>query len=504
MIMALALPLVLLIYILGLDSMVGLPLMEEQYAFLALGLGLGTMWYRDRKWLAWAAVGIGTACSLLIYEFSLNQAFGPWYQKTPFLALLPFVLFSTWTRVSKAFTLLVGAFIVYGMFGHLVPGSLQGADIPVWEYLTLMTYDKQAIIGIPFSITMTIVFAFVLFGRTMQMGGVGDWINAASFRVLGRTRGGPAKIAVISSGLFGSFSGSAVANVITTGAITIPTMIRTGYSRVTACALEATASTMGQILPPVMGASAFIMAELTGTSYVDIATFALVPALVCYAILFAIVHFLGERVDIPGAPIIWADGVRYGVPVAILVYLALSFFPLDVAAIISVVVALFLTKRQGEDILDRTRKVLIKSGDDIGQLLVIAAGCGFIISTLDQSGLSFNLSYVLSEIGGSSMFLLLVLTAVACIVLGMGMPTASAYIIVALLIAPSLVELGIDEIEAHMFVLYYAVLSMVSPPVALAAFSASRIGEVEPMRVALRATLFAIPMAVIPFVWIYV
>ena len=500
MIMNFALPIVLLIYILGVDGMIGFPLMEEQYAFLALGLGIGTMWYRDRKWVAWCAVGIGTVCSLLIYEFTLNQANGPWYEKTPFLALLPFVLFSTWTRVSRAFTLLVGTFVVYGMFGHLVPGRLQGAEIPVWEYLTLMTYDKQAIIGIPFTITMTLVFAFVLFGRAMQKGGVGDFINAGAFRLLGNTRGGPAKIAVISSGLFGSFSGSAVANVITTGSITIPTMIRTGYSRLTACALEATASTMGQILPPVMGASAFIMAELTGTSYVEIATFALVPALVCYVILFGIVHVLGEKNQLAGAPVDWKDGVRYGVPVAVLVYLALSFFPLDVAAVISVGVTLLTTKSN----LTKMKEILIESGEDIGQLLVIAAGCGFIISTLDQSGLSFNLSMVLGEIGQDSMFLLLVVTAFCCIVLGMGMPTASAFIIVALLIAPSLVELGIDTIEAHMFVLYYAVLSMVSPPVALAAFSASRIGDVEPMRVALRATLFAIPMMVLPFVWIYI
>ena len=124
-----ALPIVLLIYILGVDGMIGFPLMEEQYAFLALGLGIGTMWYRDRKWVAWCAVGIGTVCSLLIYEFTLNQANGPWYEKTPFLALLPFVLFSTWTRVSRAFTLLVGTFVVYGMFGHLVPGRLQGAEL---------------------------------------------------------------------------------------------------------------------------------------------------------------------------------------------------------------------------------------------------------------------------------------------------------------------------------------------------------------------------------------
>ena len=500
MIMNTALPIILLIYILGADSFIGFPLMEEQFAFLALGLGIGTMWYADRKWVAWCALLIGSVCSLLIYEFTLNQAFGPWWQKTPFLALLPFVLFSTWTRVSKAFTLLVGIFVVYGMFGHLVPGRLQGAEIPVWDYLTLMTYDKQAIIGIPFTITMTLVFAFVLFGRAMQKGGVGDFINAAAFRLLGNTRGGPAKIAVISSGLFGSFSGSAVANVITTGSITIPTMIRTGYSRLTACALEATASTMGQILPPVMGASAFIMAELTGTSYVEIASFAMIPALICYACLFTIVHVLGEKNQLAGDPVEWKDGIVFGIPIAVLVYLALSFFPLDVAAVISVVVCLCVTRTGLREILE----ILEESGRDIGTLLVIAAGCGFIISTLDQSGLSFNLSMVLGEIGEDSFFLLLVVTALCCVVLGMGMPTASAFIIVALLIAPSLVELGMDTIEAHMFVLYYAVLSMVSPPVALAAFAASRIGEVEPMRVALRATAFAIPMMVLPFIWIYV
>ena len=497
MIMGLSLTIVLLVYVLGIDTFLGLDIMEEQYAFLVLGLGLASVWYENRKWVAWCMAGVGIITSLLIYEIALVWGAGPWYWKTPFLALLPFVLFTLWTRVSWVFASLVGAFIVYGLVGHHFGGPLEAAYSDPWEMFTLMTFDKNAIIGLPFGITMTIVFAFVLFGRVMMAGGVGNYINATPFRLFGKSRGGPAKVAVISSGIFGSFSGSAVANVITTGSVTIPTMIRAGYTRVQACALEATASTMGQILPPVMGAAAFIMAELTGVSYPEIATFAVIPALVCYVILFGIVHYVGERVDIPGAPVDWRDGVKYGIPVAILIYLALSYFPLDIAAVIACTVALCL-KWRGVDTLLRC---LEESGKDIGALLVVAAGCGFIISILDQTGLAFNLSMWLVEIAKESSLLLLIVTAIVCIVLGMGMPTASAYIVVALLVAPALIESGFDPVESHMFVLYFAVMSMVTPPVALAAFTASRIGDTEPMRVALLATTYAIPMGILPFVW---
>jgi TRAP transporter 4TM/12TM fusion protein len=494
------LPIVLFCYLMGAGSILGLGIMYEQYAFFALGLSLYIMWWSDRKWLALVSLGIGTTCALLIYEFAMNSGSGTLLQKTPFFTLLPLIVITCWMKISRVFAGLICVFLLYGTIANHVPAPFTGANLDPLKFLTFMTHDREAILGVPMMVTMTTVFAFVLFGRVMQMGGVGDYINNIAFTYFGKSRGGPAKVAVLSSGVFGSFSGSAVANVITTGSITIPAMIKSGYSRTTAAALEAIASTYGQVLPPVMGAAAFIMAELVQVDYIEVAKFAAIPAIIAYGILFVVVHIIGKKRDnVPTESINWIQLWRFVIPVVILVMLALNFYPIDVAAVLASGVALITLFPYQQKLKDMANQL----ADDMSSLLVVAAACGFIISTLDQTGLAFTLSYVLSDMSGHGLFVVLLATATISLVLGMGMPTASAYIVVAMLIAPSLVELGIEPLRAHMFVLYFSVLSMVSPPVALASFAAANIAKADPMKTAIRATLFGVPMMVLPFIWIY-
>jgi TRAP transporter 4TM/12TM fusion protein len=494
------LPITLLCYLLGVGSTLGLGIMYEQYAFFALGLSLAIIWWSDRKWLAWVSLLIGTITPFIIYDFALNSGAGTLLQKTPFFTLLPLIVFTCWTKVSRVFAALICVFLLYGVFGNHVPSPFTGANLDAFTFLTLMTHDREAILGVPFMVTITTVFAFVLFGRTMQMGGIGDYLNNIAFSLFGKSRGGPAKVAVISSGLFGSFSGSAVANVITTGTITIPAMIKSGYKKSTAAALEAMSSTLGQVLPPVMGASAFIMAELTQLEYLDVAQFALIPGVVSYICLFMIVHFLGKKVDYGHIDKLnYLQSWKYVVPVSVLIFLALRFFPIDVAAVIASVIAIATCRITFPSIKLLTEQL----AQDMSILIVIAAACGFIISTLDQTGLAFTLSYLLTNMADSSLLFVLCMTALISIILGMGMPTASAYIVVAMLIAPSLIELGIEPLKAHMFVLYFSVLSMVTPPVALASFAAANIAKADPMKTALKATAFGLPMMILPFIWIY-
>jgi TRAP transporter 4TM/12TM fusion protein len=417
--------------------------------------------------------------------------------------------------VGNVLTGMVVFFLAYALIGHWVPGVLAGRKIEFPHLIYYLAWDPTAILGIPMKVASTIVLAFVFFGQILFKSGGSEFFTEISTVLMGRFRGGPAKISVTASSLFGSISGSAVSNVVSTGVITIPLMRRGGYRSELAGAIEAVASTGGQLMPPIMGAAAFLMAEFLEIPYTDVVVAALIPSILYYVALFILADLEAARTgitrvdesEIPAALPVLKSGWFFPVPFLVLI-LALFWWNRspEFSALLSTGVLLlagFVLGYKGErlalrDILDALRR----TGLGVLDIIMIGAAAGIVIGVLNISGLGFGLSLALIELSGGNLFLLLLISAFICILLGMGMPTAGVYVLLAALIAPSLVEVGINEIAAHLFILYFGMMSMITPPVAIAAFAAASLTGADPMRTGFTAVRFGWMAYVIPFLFV--
>jgi TRAP transporter 4TM/12TM fusion protein len=323
------------------------------------------------------------------------------------------------------------------------------------------------------------------------------------------------KIAVLASMLFGSISGSAVANVVATGVVTIPMIKRDGYPAHKAGAIEAVASTGGQLMPPVMGAAAFLMAEFLQISYAEVCLAALVPSILYYGALFIQADLDAARLgiarvpksDIPDKRLV-LGGLHFVLAFVILIYtlFALNWQPerSALAAAVSVVVTSLAFGYRGErPSLKGMWQTIAGTGQAVVEILIISAAAGIVIGVLNVTGLSFNLTYALVQLGGGNVVVLLVLSAIVCIILGMGLPTLGVYVLLAALVAPALVSLGVDPIAAHLFVLYFGMMSMITPPIAIAAFAAAGIARASAMQTGFAAVKFGWPAFVVPFLFVF-
>lgn len=433
------------------------------------------------------------------------------------LAAMLVVLTVEALRRATGYSLLavLGAFALYGLLGDFIPGKLQARPIEPDKLIAYLGLDTTAMLGAPLLIATTVVVVFVLLGRLLLLSGGSDFFTDLAAALLGRSRGGSAKIAVTASALFGSISGSAVSNVVSTGVITIPLMRNGGYSARTAGAIEAVASTGGQLMPPIMGAAAFLMAEFLQVPYRDIVVAAILPAFLFYAAVFIYTDFEAGRSGIrpldpdriPRLGRVLGRGWHLVLPFAVLIAVLFVFNrPAATAALAGVVTLGVLGLFFGYGGRRLSLRAMVEALGDTGfavvDIVIICAAAGMIIGILDLSGLSFGLGLVLLQLGEHSLALLLILTAVVCIVLGMGMPTTGVYLLLATLAAPPLINLGIDPIAAHMFVLYFGMLSMITPPVAIAAFAAANLAGASPMATALTAVRFAWPAYVVPFLFV--
>ena len=427
--------------------------------------------------------------------------------------MLPLALEALRRTVGWTLFIVVLCFIAYAMAGHLMPGRLAGRAQPWDKIASYLSLDANGILGIPLQIACTVVIAFVLFGVTLNRVGGAKFFTDVSLLLMGGLRGGAMKIAVIASAIFGSISGSAVANVMSTGVVTIPMIKRSGYPAHKAAAIEAVASTGGQLLPPVMGAAAFLMAEFLYVPYSTVAMAALVPGLLYYVALFVQAHLEAVKYDIAPVPKAqrpqWKD-IRSGwhfvlaFAVLILTLFAFNWQPAKsaLAATGAVLVSSMIWGYQGEKPkLGLLWSAIGQSGRGSMDLILICAAAGMVIGVLNMTGLSFNLTYALVQLGGGSKIALLLMSAVVCVILGMGLPTLGVYVLLATLVAPALVELGVDRIAAHLFVLYFGMMSMITPPVAVAAFAAAGIAGANPMRTGLASVRFGWPAYVVPFLF---
>jgi TRAP transporter 4TM/12TM fusion protein len=432
----------------------------------------------------------------------------------PGLILVVLVFEATRRAAGPALTIIMAAFLLYGLFGNLLPGAF-AARAQAWDRLAAyLAFDGNGILGSPLAIASTVVVAFIFFGNLLIATQGSQFFTDAAVLGMGRYRGGPMKIAVVASMLFGSISGSAVANVVATGVVSIPMMKRGGYPGYKAGAIEAVASTGGQLMPPVMGAAAFLMAEFLQISYASIALAALVPGVLYYMALFIQADLeaarLGmkpvDRAEFP-APRMVVTGWHFIIGFAVLIVALFSFNWLPdraayFASLVIVVTSLLFGYGRVRPTPPALWKAVVETGFGVVEILLISAAAGIVIGVLAITGLSFNLTYALISIGGGNLILLLVLCAGVSIVLGMGMPTLGVYVLLATLIAPAMVELGVDKLAAHLYVLYFGMMSMITPPVAIAAFAAAAIAGAEPMRTGFTAVKFGWTAFIIPFLFV--
>ncbi len=406
-------------------------------------------------------------------------------------------------------------FICYAALGHFVPGQLSGRPIDVGKLAYYLAWDQSAMLGLPMQIGSTIVIAFVFFGQILFKSGGSAFFTDISLALMGRFRGGSAKIAITASALFGSISGSAVSNVVATGVITIPLMRQGGYPAHLAGAIEAVASTGGQLMPPVMGAAAFLMAEFLQVPYTEVVVAVTIPSILYYVGLFITADLEAAKNGIARVPEsripalfgVLKAGWYFPIPFVVLI-LALFSWNLrpELSALYAAVTLVAFNLVLGFRGKRMSPRDLFESVRDTGQasieILMITAAAGFIIGSLDISGLGFGLTLILVQIGSSSLVVLLLLAALVCIVLGLGMPTAGVYVLLAALVAPALVKMGISPMGAHLYVLYFGMLSMITPPVAIAAYAAASLAGADAMRTGFAAVRFGWTAFVMPFLFI--
>ncbi len=409
--------------------------------------------------------------------------------------------------------LVVLLFIAYNFFGHLLSGVLKHGYIDYVHFIDIMVYTTDGIMGLPARVAATYAFMFVLFGTLLFFAKGADFFFDLAAAISGGSAGGPAKVAVISSGLYGMISGSPTSDVVTTGSITIPVMKRLGYNGAVAGAIEVAASTGGSIMPPVLGSAAFIMAEYTGIEYRDIAIAAFLPALLYYICVYAQVHFRALRFNLQGldakqVPPLQGtlkQGGMFLVPLIVLtVALLYGFTPTMVAVFGSVaviVVALFQAHTRLGPV--RLWYALAETTYRMVPVAGATAAAGLVIAGLTMTGLAAKFAHVVYAITEADQFLTMVIAAMLATVLGLGMPTPSAYILAAVLVGPLMTELGIDPLSGHLFLLYYSVMSAITPPVAVAAYAASSIAEDNPIKIAGHAVKFALAAFVVPFVFVF-
>jgi TRAP transporter 4TM/12TM fusion protein len=415
--------------------------------------------------------------------------------------------------IGWALPLTAVAFLLYGLFGQHLPGLLRHTGFSLETLIDQLYLTTEGIFGIPLGVSATYVILFVIYGAFLEESGTGEAFTNFATSLVGGTKGGPGKISCVSSSLFGTISGSAVANVMVDGWLTIPLMKRAGFRPQAAAAIEATASTGGQIMPPVMGAAAFVMAEFTGISYVDICKHALVPALLYYLALFMAIHFEASRSGLLGLPkeerpslsSVMKEKGHLFIPIGVIVYFMIAGFTPMLAclyAIASVLPSSFLRKESRMGL----RNILRALEAGARNMLPVAAACacaGIVVGIINLTGLGLKFTGIMLDVAGGSLAPALILTMITGIILGMGLPTTAAYIVQASLLIPALIKLGVPVIAAHLFVFYFAILSAITPPVAMAVYAAAGISGSNVWQTGLQAVRMGATGFIVPFMFVY-
>lgn len=506
-----------------------LPGMAQRAVHLGLGLAIVYLYYPKKRpekpVMKNLSYMFGIFCALLALTACLNVALNwgvmakpmrlaiPWKSDKIFGVLLAIlVLLGTKKVTGWAMPLIATVFLCYAYFGSYMPGMFKHAGVKFGNLVSMTYMCTEGIFSSILGVSTDQVFIFLLFGQLLEaLGGSEfflEWANSG----FGKLRGGPAKVSIFGSALFGSISGSAVANVVGTGTITIPLMKKVGYDSAYAGAVESVASTGGLIMPPVMGAAAFIMADIVGITYWQVCLAALIPAILYYLALFVTVDLRARALNLRGIPkdqlpdgkkLLKEYGYIYLPPLLVLIFvLGVLQYPAYRACIYCCILLLALacTKKKLRGVLKKEwYHILVKTAKSSMTVIMACACAGLILMSLQTSGLILKLSNILIAMADGRLWLLMILVMIGSLIMGMGLPASACYIILAILAAPSLVALGVPTIGAHLFVLYFGAMSAITPPVAMAAFAAAPIAEEGAGKIGMTAFKMALPAFLIAF-----
>lgn len=460
---------------------------------------------------AMAFLSVGTGAYIVLTFKSLVQRAGAYNQWD---IIISYVLFAVliyaavrtlgWPMVIIALT-----FVAYAMFGRYLPPPFGHAGYKLARVLPYLVLGTEGIYGTSMGVAAGVIIVYSLFGGFMEIFGVGDYFIKVAYGMVGRSKGGSAKASIVASGLMGTVSGSAVANILTTGNFTLPLMIKSGYAPMTAAAILAVAASGGLIMPPVMGAAAFVMSEMRGVSYGSIAVAAIIPAVLYYASLFIQAGFEADKIgmkaltkeELPANK----DAIKevyLFLPLIVLFALLIFFqYPASPSACVAmaIIVVLAFFKKETKPTPNKLYKAISEGGSAVISTILTCATAGIIVGIITLTGLGVKVSAVIMAMSGNSVYLALFFAMLIALLLGMGMPPVAAYIIMASMIVPSLVHLGVEQLAADMFVFFFSCIGNITPPVALAAFTAAGMVQVNPFQTGFLAAKFGLVSFIIPY-----
>ena len=446
------------------------------------------------------------------YKQLISQA-GSYTQFDMTIAIIAIILLLEACRrvVGLPILIVVSCFIAYAYFGNYVPGYFSHRGFSLQRIATHLYFTTEGVIGTPLAVCSTFIFLFILFGAFLERTGIGQFFIDIANSLAGKATGGPAKVAVIASALQGTITGSSVANTVSSGSFTIPMMKKMGYRPEFAAAVEAAASTGGQIMPPIMGAAAFLMSEMTGIPYSNIIIAAIIPAFLYFTGIMIMVHLEAKRYGLKGLPPeeipnFFRLMLSYWyllIPLVVLVTMMMTGYTPARAALIAIVLSIVVSMFRKETRMDFSTFLgaLEAGARNIIGVGVACAVAGMIVGTVTLTGIGLKLANGLLALSGGNILLALFFTMIASIVLGMGVPTTANYVIMATITAPIVLQLGVDLLPAHMFVFYFGIVADITPPVALAAYAGSAIARSNPLKTGVQATKLAIAAFIIPYIF---
>lgn len=505
------------LYTAAFGTMPGIAQKSIHLGFLLVIFYINAMVDSEKRWEQiflgiMALFALGGCAYITILDENLQLRAGIVYASDILFAILLIIaIFEACRRkMGNPLVIITLVFVAYAFLGKYIPGFLNQPGMTLKKFTSLVYLTTDGIFGSPLYASASYVVLFVLLGAIMSVSGIGDYMTNLATSLFGHMRGGPAKVAVVASGFFGSISGSPTANVIGTGTFTIPMMKKNGFEPEFAAAVEATASTGGAIMPPIMGSTAFIMAEMLGIPYTAVAKAALIPAILYFlAVLFGVDIYAAKH-GLKGIPRSQLPKVRSMLKqiymLAPLIF-CMAVFNMTIvrSGLLTIIVTLVLveinpktrmTKEQWLQIPVQT----VKSAVSVG---IACAMAGIISGVIMGSGLGYRISSILTSVAGTSMLLLLVLTMVVSLIMGMGVPTTAAYLVLASLVAPTMIQLGIPPLAAHMFIFYFGCISSITPPVALAAYAGAGLAGCDPNKTGYKAFRLAFCSFLMPYLFVY-
>ena len=508
------------LYTAAFGTMPGIAQKSIHLGFLLVIFYINAMVDSEKRWEQiflgiMALFALGGCAYITILDENLQLRAGIVYASDILFAILLIIaIFEACRRkMGNPLVIITLVFVAYAFLGKYIPGFLNQPGMTLKKFTSLVYLTTDGIFGSPLYASASYVVLFVLLGAIMSVSGIGDYMTNLATSLFGHMRGGPAKVAVVASGFFGSISGSPTANVIGTGTFTIPMMKKNGFEPEFAAAVEATASTGGAIMPPIMGSTAFIMAEMLGIPYTAVAKAALIPAILYFlAVLFGVDIYAAKH-GLKGIPRSQLPKVRsmlkqiYMLAPLIFLIFCMAVFNMTIvrSGLLTIIVTLVLVEINPKTRMPKEQWLQIpvqtvKSAVSVG---IACAMAGIISGVIMGSGLGYRISSILTSVAGTSMLLLLVLTMVVSLIMGMGVPTTAAYLVLASLVAPTMIQLGIPPLAAHMFIFYFGCISSITPPVALAAYAGAGLAGCDPNKTGYKAFRLAFCSFLMPYLFVY-